>query len=445
MRFINIMLINRRNFLGMAGATAMVATCSPNALLSQTLQNLPQTKTSPALLDSMLQLPRQREMLLGYPINMEIPPAEFFAWRKKLFDVGINQFGFNNIGNPYTHSHIPFNTHHFEKELIERFAVIYGFSANNNWGFLTNSGTDSNMHGIYIGRALLKGRTGVMPKIYFTREAHYSIQILRDLLNLEWVVVATNPGGSMDTDDLDHKLRANPDYPALVVATIGTTFKGAIDSIDGIQSKLNNRESYLHLDAALFGGYLPHTQFANELLHKTSNLKTDATDQRYDSIAVSCHKFFGFPSPAGLFITTQNNFEDFHALFEKVHDPEYIMQVPGTITCSRDSVKPAEFHFFSSKSAFARQTDSAKKMLNNTDYLFNEMNNHYAHLNPMRANNQSNTVYFRKPDDILVNRYTLAAMDLTCDGKKGPYAHIVVMPHVSKEILDRFLAEMGSR
>ncbi|MBA2483596.1 MAG: twin-arginine translocation signal domain-containing protein [Nitrosomonas sp.] len=32
------MLISRRKFLGMAGATTLVATCSPNPLLGQTLQ-----------------------------------------------------------------------------------------------------------------------------------------------------------------------------------------------------------------------------------------------------------------------------------------------------------------------------------------------------------------------------------------------------------------------
>lgn len=439
------MLISRRKFLRMAGATALVATCTPNTLWGQSLLKTCQPQASPSALTGMQALSPQREMLLGYPINMEIPPAEFFAWRKKLLDVGINHFGFNNIGNPYAHSHIPFNSHHFEKELIERFGVVYGFPPGSIWGFLTNSGTDSNMHGIYMGRTLLKGRTGVMPKIYFTREAHYSIQILQDLLNLEWIVVETNPDGSMDIDDLDHKLRANSSHPALVVATIGTTFKGAIDSIDGIQSKLKDREFYLHLDAALFGGYLPHTQFAAEILHKAPALEAGMVSQRYDSIAVSCHKFFGFPSPAGLFITTQTNFEDFQILFEKIHNPEYTLQVPGTITCSRDSVKPAEFYFFSSKSAFAKQAASAKTMLTNTDYLLKEIKSHFAHLNPVRANNRSNTIYFKRPSDTVVNRYTLATMELAIDGQKEPYAHTVVMPHASKKILDRFLTDLGSQ
>lgn len=438
------MLINRRQFLGLTSAGALVATCYPQALLGQSLPNQPR-QTTPTILSGMRALPEQKNRLLGYPINLATLSGEFFAWREKLLSVGLNQFAFNNVGNPYEHSHIPFNSHQFEKALIDRFGTVYGFSQDNVWGFLTNSGTDSNMHGMYMGRTLLKSQTGVMPKVYFTREAHYSMQILRDVLNLEWVEVGTHHDGSMDVDDLEKQLTANADYPALVVATIGTTFKGAIDSIDGIQSKLRGRAAYLHLDAALFGGYLPHTPYAADLLYEITDQATGGKVKRYDSIAVSCHKFFGFPSPAGLFITDQRNFEAFQVQFGQIHDPEYILQVPGTITCSRDAVKPAEFYFFSTESAFQKQTEDAKAMLDNTAYLFKEMMNHYKHLSPVRTSERSNLVYFRKPSDAVVDRYSLAVMGLEIDRRRTPYAHVVVMPHVGREVLDQFLADLASK
>lgn len=438
------MLMNRRQFLSLSGATAVVATCTPQGMLGQSLLNRPEP-TSSALLKSMQDLPQRKNRLLGYPINLTTLPEEFFAWRKALFSVGLNQFAFNNVGNPYEHSHIPFNSHYFEKALIDRFGAVYGFSPDNLWGFLSNSGTDSNMHGLYMGRTILKSQTGVMPKIYFTQEAHYSMQILRDLLNLEWVVVGTNRDGSMDIDDLERQLNANSSHPALVVATIGTTFKGAVDSIDGIQAKLKGRTAYLHLDAALFGGYLPHTQYAADLLYEIPDQGTGKKVKRYDSIAVSCHKFFGFPSPAGLFITSKENFNAFQAEFGQIHDPEYILQVPGTITCSRDAVKPAEFYFFSSETAFNKQAEDAKAILDNAAYLLKEMRTHYGHLQPVRANDQSNIIYFRKPSDAVVNRYSLATMGLVIDGQPAPCAHVVVMPHASKEILDRFLSDLGER
>jgi len=382
-----------------------------------------------------------KSRFLGYPINMTTLPEDFFAWRNGLAAAGLNHFACNNAGNPYDHSHIPFNSHPFERELIDRFGAVYGFPANNTWGFLSNSGTDSNMHGLYMGRMILQNRTGVMPKVYFTAEAHYSIQILRDLLQLESVIVGTNAEGGMDVEDLERQLKTNSDHPALVVATIGTTFKGAIDSIDAIQKKLKNYTAYLHLDAALFGGFLPHTAFAGKLLQR-GNLINGEISPRYDSIAVSCHKFFGFPSPAGLFITTRTNFELFLESFSRIHDPEYIKQVPGTIACSRDAVKPAEFYFFSTNKAFAQQAVDAQTILDNTSYLQKEMNSHYSHLQPTRAGEHSNIIYFIKPNKMVVDRYSLATMRLNINGKLMPHAHVVVMPHVTKKTLDQFLTDL---
>jgi histidine decarboxylase len=126
------------------------------------------------------------------------------------------------------------------------------------------------------------------------------VQILRDLLGLETVMVETLPDGGMDPDHLTYQLAENADFPALLVATVGTTFKGAIDNVSNIRDRLTGHESYLHVDAALFGGYLPFTRHAAQVSYLASN---GAASSRYDSIAVSCHKFFGFPSPAGLFIT----------------------------------------------------------------------------------------------------------------------------------------------
>jgi len=437
------MLMNRRQFLSMTGATALVAVCSPQALAAQPLAHHVSQSKAPGALNALRDFARHKDQLLGYPINMTPLPEAFLDWRNELARAGLNRFAFNNVGNPYDQSHIPFNCHPFERELIDRFGAIYGFSPGNIWGFLSNSGTDSNMHGLYMGRTILHSRTGVMPKIYFTQEAHYSIQILRDLLHLDWVVVGTKPDGGMDADDLERQLNANPNHPALVVATIGTTFKGAIDSVDEIQAKLKGRESYLHLDAALFGGYLPHTPFAADLLHEVTDPVTGKKQQRYDSIAVSCHKFFGFPSPAGLFITPRTNFEAFLTPFSKIHDPEYVHQVPGTITCSRDAVKPAEFYFFSSESALARQAADAKAVLDNTAYLLKEMTARYPHLQPVRENDRSNIIYFKRPDEAVVNRYSLATMRLNSGGQLTPYAHVVIMPHARKEILDQFLTDLG--
>ncbi len=427
-------MLTRRRFLGYsaAGILTLASGCRPAyfpRLLAEKERDFPP-------LAKKAKRARRKNLLLGYPINMNTPQEEFFAWRAELRRAGIGEFAYNNVGNPYRPSTIAFNTHDFERELVARFAKVYGFPAGNVWGFLSHSGTDSNMHGMYLGRTLLKGRTGILPKCYFTKEAHYSIQILRDLLGLETVWVETLPDASMDVEDLKRKLAQNADRPALVVATVGTTFKGGIDPVDKIQEVLQGAgmPNYLHLDAALFGGYLPHTHRAFEVLHSSGG-----GQKRYDSLAVSCHKFFGFHSPAGIFLTTQSNFEEFLEFYSQVHNPEYIGHVPGTITCSRDAVKPAEFYFFSTPQALTRQAQDARLMLAHTDYLFDRMQSRFPQLAPKRASEVSNTVYFRKPADWVVKKYSLATIKL----ETQELAHVVVMPHVDQSVLDEFLTDLA--
>lgn len=200
-------MLTRRRFLSYGGVGLLALTSDCRYQDINWLLNQEEASSNTNLsLANKAKFKKLKNLLLGYPVNMNTPPKDFFVWRKQLLDVGVDTFAYNNVGNPFKDSPIPFNTHDYERELILRFGKLYAFPPGNTWGFLSNSGTDSNMHGMYMGRTILKGRTGVLPKAYFTKEAHYSIQILRDLLRLETVFVETLPDGGMDPNDLKHKL-----------------------------------------------------------------------------------------------------------------------------------------------------------------------------------------------------------------------------------------------
>lgn len=429
-------MLSRRRFLGFSAAGVFTAAvgCRPPEWTQ------PSGAMGHELLDLKTGLRDKKKYFLGYPLNMNEPPDSFFKWRNHLRSEGIGDFGFNNVGNPFMKSSIPYNTHEFEKETIIRFGNYYAFPPSDTWGFVSHSGTDSNMHGMYIGRTILKGKTGLAPKCYFTPEAHYSIQILCDLLGMDRIFVNTKSGAGMDPNDLEFKLSENANYPALVVLSCGTTFKGAIDPINKIREVLKPYENYVHLDAALFGGYLPYTHGAFQVMHQQS--QGIDTSPRYESIAISCHKFFGFPSPAGLFITRQSTYTEFAEFYTTVHNPEYIGHVPGTITCSRDAVKPAEFFYFTTDEALSYQKKDAIAIIKKTDYLEEKMKKNFPHLLPSRESPLSNTIYFRKPSDDLVKKYSLATMHLDTVFGNEAFAHIVVMPHVTHDVLDEFLSDL---
>ena len=62
--------------------------------------------------------------------------------------------------------------------------------------------------------------------------------------------------GKMDIDDFRQQL--DPSHPALTIIAIGTTFTGAIDDLKAVRQILKEKHKehvYIHLDAALFGGF----------------------------------------------------------------------------------------------------------------------------------------------------------------------------------------------
>jgi histidine decarboxylase len=220
-------------------------------------------------------------------------------------------------------------------------------------------------------------------------------------------------------------------YRGKVTWSLPPTFKGSVDSIDGIQAKLKGRIAYLHLDAALFGGYLPHTQFAADLLHETRNPVTgensNATIQSLfhaKSFLDSLHPQ-GCSSPPGQTLNRSAR-----------NSVRFMIR---NISCKHPARSPVRGmrssrpNFISSarNRAFARQAADAKTILDNAGYLLQEMTNHYSHLQPTRANDRSNTIYFRKPGETVVNKYCLATMRLDADEQLIPCAHVVVMPHVN--------------
>jgi glutamate/tyrosine decarboxylase-like PLP-dependent enzyme len=435
-------MVSRRSFLtssATVGALAYtgVGQCRPPASLEASIQSSGNfTGTSADFIQRRKQYLKDKDpnMFLGYPSDQSLPPEGYFKWRDELFNLEFGKRNGNNVGDPYEDPEAMRHVHFLETATINTFGARFGFDPQDTWGFISNSGTDSNMHGAYIGRTLLHQRTGVIPKIYYTKEAHYSIQIIKDLLVMEEILVDTNPDGSMDTSDLADKLKANKNNPALVVPTIGTTFKGAIDNIDEIQKELSGYTSFVHLDAALFGGYFQVSKFADDLKVLGPHGK------RYDSIAISCHKFFGFPSIAGIFITHKNAFEEYRNYFAQVHDPDYVSHVPGTITCSRDTVNPALFYYYSTEESLVKQEKDASDMLVNTEYLYKEMKNHFPDLSPKRANEKSNIVYFDQVDTSIKRKWTLATIG--DDTTKESLAHAVIMTHVSKSYLDVFLEDL---
>lgn len=362
---------------------------------------------------------------IGYPVNQKSKLIDFYKW---FIGSGLNLTMTNNVGDPFDvkNKHVSTNSHEFERELIERMCSLYGFDKDDYWGLITFSGTDGNNHGIYFGTNYLVKKTGKRPVVYVSDSAHYSSRRLADLQNLELRIIPSDVHGCMIAEELEKAIVK--DKPALVVYAIGTTFKGGVDdmkSLNAVLDKFPDLVVYRHLDAALFGGYIPYSQYS-DLLNRKIN--------PFDSIAISGHKFFGMDEPAGFFLTTKQVKDN-----QNAYNVSYLNCDMPMINCSRSAMSPLKLWWIlqnTTKDEFVEQT---KQMLETAKWFKDQLDaiGWPAWLEPM-----SNTVYFARPSTEIMNKYDLAPDH---DEKLGgDLAHIVVMQHVTKENLQLFIDDLSN-
>jgi len=259
------------------------------------------------LKDLIERLENNTKLYVGYPPNTVFDYSEIYP---------ILKYSINNLGDPFGLKNA-FSTHEFEKEVIDWFLSLYSKNKQ-GWGYVTSGGTEGNLFGLWNAREKLKN-----PILYFSTSAHFSIQKIARMLNLEYKIVQSTPQGEMDYDDLNKSIIEKRD--AIIVATLGTTMTSSIDNVIFISNilKAKNITSYIHADAAIDGMILPFIQ---------SNIAHQFEDG-IESIAISGHKVIGSPMPCGVVLCKKNYISDHTEI-------DYVRNTDPTITTSRNGVTP---------------------------------------------------------------------------------------------------------
>lgn len=362
---------------------------------------------------------------IGYPINEGFELKEFYDWYDE-HDLA-NVF-LNNVGDPNNEKAVNFGTLYIEREIIKTLAPLYGFEKDDVWGFVSAGGSDSNNHGIYYGRNYLESLTKMKPILYASAESHYSNMRLAQLQQLETRRIPTDDMGKMIPEEFRKAL--DNTRPALIIFSMGTTFKGGIDdekAINKIIEEINPPAVYRHVDAALFGGYLAFTEFSSKVNKKIYG---------YDSISISGHKFFGNDEPCGLYFTTKEVME-----YQNPNNVTYLIGSVPTILCSRSAISSLKIYYILKKYGIEGLQKQAKQMLENAAYLKSRLDE--IGWPAWVSCKESNTIFFKAPEFDIMKKYYLAR-DFD-DRYGGELAHIVVMQSVTKEIIDEFISDISKQ
>lgn len=346
-------------------------------------------------------LKHRSENYIGYPAAVDFDYSELYP---------LLQYSLNNVGDPYIASN-DMHSKSFEREVIHFFAELFQAPKDNNWGYVTNGGSEGNLYALYLARELFP-----QGMVYYSEATHYSVQKNVHLLNMDSIVVRCQDNGEMDYDDLRETIQLHRHRPVIILANIGTTMTEAKDDVPRIRQILKSyaiKSSYIHADAALAGIYLG-------LMNKGSFNFTHGAD----SIAISGHKFIGSPIPCGVVLVKKSNKDRIG------RSVSYVGTLDTTVTGSRNSITPIMLWY-------AIKKYGKEGLLNRATAALALAANAQEKLNSIGVSAWRNadaiTVVFPQPPAIICNKWQLAS--------ENGISHLICMPGVTKEQIDLFITD----
>src|SRR5712692_4121133 len=162
-----------------------------------------------------------------------------------------------------------------EKEAVAEIAGMFGWK--DFLGHLCGGGTMANLEALWVAGQMHRGK-----KILASEQAHYTHRRISGVLQLPFETVPCDSQGRIDANALAKRLERGD--VGTVVATMGTTATGSVDSLPEILDLRAKHGFRLHADAA-YGGYFV---LAGNLDKETQSAFSRIAEA--DSIVIDPHK-----------------------------------------------------------------------------------------------------------------------------------------------------------
>ena len=189
-----------------------------------------------------------------------------------------------------------------EKAIIFRIMEIIGYA--DGFGTFTTGGSNGNMIGMMCARYQIdplgqrRGFSGDNLVCYVSIESHYSVLMAANVLGIGFdnvIKIPCDESGRMRIDKLQEEIertRTNGQTPFCVIATAGTTVRGAFDPIKEIAEICSDNDIWLHVDAA-WGGSCMFSTKHRDLMNGV---------ELADSVCWDAHKMMGVPLVCSAFL-----------------------------------------------------------------------------------------------------------------------------------------------
>ncbi|WP_158515609.1 histidine decarboxylase [Kitasatospora sp. MBT63] len=357
-------------------------------------------------------LQAEQQRVLGFPGAFDFDFSELAPFLRVLV---------NNVGDPTATDASAVHAKVYEQAVVDFIAELAGAKPAESYGYVTTGGSEGIMRGLQVARAALPHA-----RLYASDQAHYSVRKAAEQLGLQLVTVSSLNDGTMDLQSLRrctlaHRKSHSGDRHgpgAIVVASIGTTMRGAYDDVTALrEAAAGAGDVYIHADAAGGGfvaAYAPSTPRWN-FAHGA------------DSVSISGHKFLGTPVPCGVFVARRE-------LVAPVTAGEYVRTTDRTIGCSRSGLAVLLLWSALRRLGHEGLRQRSVRCLETARYTEQQLAS--AGVNPQRPID-SLTICFDRPAPWIIDKWHLA-----CEGDR---AHVITMAHVDRSAIDALRADLMSQ
>lgn len=203
------------------------------------------------------------------------------------------QFMETNLGDPKLFS----GTKEIEKKLISFISKLL-HSPQDSAGMTTSGGTEANITSMWIAKNLTGKKEVIVPK-----SAHFSFKKIASLMDMKLVPVETDKQYRTEVKKVKEKIS---DKTAAIVALAGSTELGKIDPIPELSQICQDKNIFLHVDAA-FGGFV--IPFLKKMGYNVTDF--DFKNQGVDTISIDSHKMGCSAIPLGTLVLKDSKFLDY--------------------------------------------------------------------------------------------------------------------------------------
>ena len=316
-----------------------------------------------------------------------------------------------------------------ESEVIEMLGHLLHLE--NASGHLVTGGTEANIMAMAVAKYLFQEKHEGVPEIILPESAHFSFKKIISMLSLEAKVVPLDENYKMDVSKIEDLITENT---MAIVAIAGTTEVGLIDDIEKISEIAYSHDIYLHIDAA-FGGFV--IPFLDDE-HK-GDLNFDFKCKGVSSMTIDPHKMGLAPVPAGGILFRHAE----HLEKLAVKTPYLSKNKQTTIVGTRTGAATAATWTLLNYYGMEGYRKIVKNAIELTEYTYKKLN--LMKNVTVTCKPELNLISFtsnNKSADIL--KQELYDYGWRVSVAQRPHVvRLVLMPHVKKEHIDRFLTDLN--